>query len=145
MRQGETAGDSKEGLGIRLVQEHGGVVDDAEEHVEMVVVVMLVTVTVEGVMTPGHVNGGAIDVVGWQWQLVGDKEMVTDVHDAVTDVHDVTGRAVGLVVGTLVTMHEHALERREVDARQGLAKAGILGVVTGFRRKVLQNAETKPI
>jgi hypothetical protein len=126
MRQGETVGDSKEGFGMRLVHEQGGVVDEAEEHVEMVVVDMLVTVMVEGGATVGHVVGGG---------RVGDRETVTVEQDEEP--------VVGLVVGTLVTIHEHALESREVEARHGLAKGGMLGVAMGLGRKVLQKADAE--
>lgn len=91
MSQGATVGDSKEGLGMRLVQEHGGAVDAEEEQVEMVVVVTLVTVIVDGGATLGQVVGGLVVCGG---QLVGDSEMVTGVHDVE-----------GGVVGVFVAIH----------------------------------------
>lgn len=117
---------------MRLVQEQGGAVDADEEHVEIVVVEMLVTVMVDGGATLGQVDGGVVEVGG---QLVGEREMVTV-------GHDVEGGVVGLV-GAVVAMQEHALDNLEVEARQGLAKAGMLGLATGCGRKVLQNADAE--
>lgn len=115
--QGEGFGDSNEGLARRLVHEQGGVVETEDEQVEIVVVDILVTVRVDTGATLGQVN-----VVGFGGQLEGESDTVTVAHDV----------RVGVVeVDILVTMQAQALESRDVEARQGLANAGILVVTVG--------------
>jgi hypothetical protein len=116
--QGATV-ESKPGFARTLVQEQGGGDVLLMGQVLTVEVVTEVTVIVEGGAGVGHpdVADEHVETVMVETGTVGQVEVI--------------GVAVELVGGIVVVrMHEHALERREVDAEHAAAKGGMVGELT---------------